>query len=78
MDNDEPDEGDDDRLFVKPAPGRLLRHPGTFRPIPAEGQDVTGERGYFHRMIRAGDAVVAPRPPRKPRKTETEGSTDAD
>jgi len=52
----------DDRLFVKPAPGRLVRHPRTMRPIPGEGADVTSERGYFHRMIRAGDVVVVPRP----------------
>jgi hypothetical protein len=52
----------DDRLFVKPVRGRLVRHPRTMRPIPEEGADVTAERGYFHRMIRAGDVVVAPRP----------------
>ena len=51
-----------DRLFVRPVPGRLVRHPRTMRPIPEEGADVTSERGYFHRMIRAGDVVAAPRP----------------
>ena len=62
---------DDERLFVKPAPGRLVRHPRTFRPIPEEGADVTSERGYFHRMIRAGDVVRIPRPQRQ-RPTEGE------
>ena len=61
----------DDRLYVKPAPGRLVRHPRTMRPIPEEGADVTSERGYFHRMIRAGDVIVVPRPARR-RREETE------
>ena len=59
------DDTDDERLFVKPVPGRLVRHPRTMRPIPEEGADVTSERGYFHRMIRAGDVVVVPRPSRR-------------
>jgi hypothetical protein len=52
----------DERLYVKPTPGRLVRHPRTMRPIPEEGADVTTDRGYFHRAIRAGDVVIAPRP----------------
>jgi hypothetical protein len=52
----------DERLFVRPVEGRLVRHPRTMRPIPEEGADVTSDRGYFHRMIRAGDVTVAPRP----------------
>jgi hypothetical protein len=54
---------DEARLIVKPAAGRLVRHPRTMRPLDAEGQDVTSERGYFHRMLRAGDVVIVP--PRK-------------
>jgi hypothetical protein len=54
-----------ERLFVKPAPNRLIRHPRTMRPLPPEGADVTAERGYFHRMLRTGDVVLAPQPTRK-------------
>jgi hypothetical protein len=57
------------RLFVRPAPGRLIRHPVTMRPLRDEGEDVTSARFYFHRMIRAGDVIVVPRPA-KPEKTE--------
>ena len=67
------DEDDDDRLFVKPAPGRLVRHPRTMRPLPEEGADVTSERGYFHRMLRTGDVVLVPRrhkTPAPPKKEE--------
>jgi hypothetical protein len=66
-------ENDDDRLFVKPAPGRLVRHPRTFRPLPPEGADVTSERFYFHRMIRAGDCVVIPRPRPHPTNDPEQG-----
>jgi hypothetical protein len=52
----------EDRLYVKPAQGRLVRHPRTFRPIAEHGQDVTNERGYFTRRLIAGDVeqVTAP------------------
>lgn len=55
----------DDRLYVRPVEGRLVRHPRSMRPIPEEGADVTSERGYFHRMLRVGDVVVVARPPRR-------------
>jgi uncharacterized protein DUF2635 len=57
------------RFVVKPAPGRLVRHPRSFRPIREEGEDVTSERSYFHRMLRAGDVVVVPQHP-KPAKED--------
>ena len=52
-----------EKLIVKPVAGRLVRHPRTMRPIPEDGQDVTSERNYFHRMMRAGDVVVVPNTP---------------
>jgi hypothetical protein len=52
-----------EKLVVKPAPGRLIRHPRTMRPIAEGGQDVTSEKGYFHRMLRVGDVVVVPTAP---------------
>lgn len=57
-----------ERLIVKPAPGRLVRHPRTFRPIPEGGQDVTTERNYFHRLLRAGDVVMVPSVTPAPKK----------
>ena len=57
-------------LYVKPAPGRLIRHPYSMRVMPEEGFEVKGElRGYWHRMLRAGDLVVIP-PPHKAPKPE--------
>jgi hypothetical protein len=60
-------------LFVRPAPGRLIRHPQTMQPMPDDGFVVDGPmRFYFHRMMRAGDLVVAPHPPQDPRPAEQE------
>jgi hypothetical protein len=61
---------DTERLFVKPAPGRLVRHPVSMRPLRAEGEGVVGFRGYWHRMITAGDVVVIERPQRKTEETQ--------
>ena len=60
----------EDRLYVRPVEGRLVRHPRTMRPIPDEGADVSSERGYFHRMMRAGDVVAVPRPAGRRGETE--------
>jgi hypothetical protein len=42
-------------MIVKPREGYLVRHPVDGRPIPPEGRDVSAERSYFHRRLRAGD-----------------------
>lgn len=56
-------------LFVKPAPGLLVRHPGTGQPLAAEGEDVTAWRTHFHRQLAAGDVVlVEPAKPADPPK----------
>jgi hypothetical protein len=66
-----------DPVFVKPAPGSFIRHPGTMRPMPEDGFEVRGNdtyRGYWNRMIRTGDLVVVPQVtravPRMPAKKE--------
>lgn len=52
-------------LFVKPAPGLLVRHPGTGQPLAAEGEDVSAWRTHFYRQLAAGDVVrVTPPAPR--------------
>jgi Protein of unknown function (DUF2635) len=48
----------DEPYYVKPAPGRLVRHPRSRRPIPEEGQDVRSERAYFQRLVRVGDVIL--------------------
>jgi hypothetical protein len=57
-------------LYIKPAPGRLVRHPDSMRPLRQEGEPVRGYRFYWHRMIQAGDVLVVPRPA-KPEERET-------
>jgi hypothetical protein len=55
----------ENRMFVKPTKGRNVLHPRTFRAIDPNGQDVTSERGYFHRLLRTGDVVMTEPPSRK-------------
>lgn len=46
-------------MFVKPAPGRLVRDPFSKVPLPAEGRDVPEDGGYWSRRLRDGDIMVA-------------------
>lgn len=47
-------------MYVKPAPGVLLRDPTTRRVVPPEGADVE-PCSFWHRRIAEGDAtLVAP------------------
>lgn len=49
-------------MFVKPAPGVLLRDPTTQRVLPPEGAEVE-PCSFWHRRIAEGDAaLVAPAP----------------
>ena len=43
-------------MFVKPAPGRLVRDPHTKRPLPAEGCEVP-ETSYWLRRLRSDDIL---------------------
>jgi hypothetical protein len=52
-------------VFVKPAEGSLIRHPASFRVMPATGFEIKPNdphRGYWNRMMRTGDLVASPRP----------------
>lgn len=62
-----------DEFWVKPVRGLVL-HPRTKRPLPPEGANVTSERGYFTRMLTAGDVIqIAPPLPRSiPRQPKKE------
>lgn len=46
-----------DRQTLKPAEGRLVRHPGSYKPLAAEGEAVEMS-SYWTRKVRAGDVVV--------------------
>jgi hypothetical protein len=41
-----------------PAPGRLVRDPGTGTPLPAEGRQVPSNQ-YWHHRLAAGDVLPA-------------------
>lgn len=45
-------------MIVRPAPGRLVRDPGTGAPLPAEGRPVPSNQ-YWHRRLAAGDVLPA-------------------
>jgi len=45
-------------MFVKPAPGRMVRWPRTFTPLREAGEHVP-EDSYWHRRLAAGDVVKA-------------------
>jgi hypothetical protein len=52
-------------MFVKPAPGLVVRDPIHFRPLPAEGAEVP-ESTYWHCRLRDGDVTAATPPAAAP------------
>lgn len=46
------------RITVKPAEGRLVRHPGSYKPLAADGEAVE-KNSYWVRKLRAGDVALA-------------------
>lgn len=44
-------------MFVKPAPGLIVRDPFTKRPLPSSGCEVP-ETTYWVRAIASGDVLV--------------------
>lgn len=57
------------RITVKPADGRLVRHPGSYKPLAADGETVE-KSTYWTRKLRAGDVVEVEQgaPAQKPTK----------
>ena len=49
-------------MYVKPAPGLVIRDPDLHDHIPAEGRDVPLS-DYWHRRVLDGDVVAATAPP---------------
>lgn len=49
-------------MFVKPAPGLVVRDPDLKDLIPAEGRHVSDDSMFWHRRLRDKDVVLA-KPP---------------
>ena len=60
-------------MFVKPAPGLLVRDPDTKFPLPAEGREVQ-PTSYWTRRVACGDVELAEAPAENP-PSEIEEST---
>ena len=43
-------------ITVKPAEGRLVRHPGDYRPLAADGESVE-KNSYWMRRLASGDVI---------------------
>lgn len=59
----------DTRIFVRPAPGRLVRTPISLQPLAPEGADVV-DGPYWQRRLRDGDVVEGPPPADAPEAVE--------
>ena len=55
--------------FLIPAPGRVVRSPGTGLPLPSEGADVEFNT-YWQRRLNDGDVVEGRRPKTKTQSAE--------
>lgn len=58
------------RLFIQPAPGRLVRHHRTMRHLPADKPSSVPAMTYYYRRIACGDAIEVD-PPKPKLKTKT-------
>lgn len=56
-----------DTLYVKPAPGLLVRDPVTMEPLPAAGAEKP-RSSYWLRRLAAGDVTEA-KPPKAKKET---------
>lgn len=54
-----------ERIFIRPAPGKVVRDPVTKRALPAEGVSVVPSI-FWNRRIKDGSVVVG----KKPEKSE--------
>lgn len=44
------------RIILKPVEGRLVRHPGNYQPLAADGEAVE-KNSYWVRKVLAGDVI---------------------
>lgn len=63
------------RAILKPAPGRLVRHPATRRPLREAGEPVMLD-AFWRRRIRRGDVQVLERLRGETPKTDTGDRAD--
>lgn len=47
-------------MFIRPAPGLLVRDPVTKALLPEAGAEVSDSDLYWHRRLRDGDVVPVP------------------
>jgi len=45
-------------MFIKPAPGLLIRDPDLYDLLPEEGREVSADQMYWHRRLRDGDVTL--------------------
>jgi len=55
-------------MFVKPAPGLLVRDPHTGVRMPESGRDVPATDLEWHRLLQLGDIVPSEPPAEEPPK----------
>ena len=46
------------KIFIRPAPGRMVRDPRTMKPLPESGKSVE-RTPFWIRRLKAGDVVSA-------------------
>ncbi|MCU4119301.1 DUF2635 domain-containing protein [Variovorax sp. N23] len=64
-------------MYVKAAPGLMIRDPIFKDLIPAEGRDVPADSDYWQRRLRDGDVVTAD-PPAEPVAKPTGKASSSD
>lgn len=52
-------------MFIKPAPGLVVRDPVSRLPLPESGREVPDTDTYWYRRIADGDVVIS-EPPSAP------------
>jgi hypothetical protein len=58
-----------DELFIKPAPGCLVRDPRTKAPLAADGENKP-KNGFWLRRLRDGSVVKADKPKKQTKQSK--------
>lgn len=59
-------------IRIKPAPGRIVRDPVTYRPLAVEGENKPRFDQYWQRRLRDGDVVKVENTPVATAESEPE------
>lgn len=57
-------------MFIKPAPGRMVRWPMSMRPLLDQGEEVPDDF-HWQRLIQTGDVIVHSSTSSEPKKSTT-------